>query len=169
MKITNDNLIFRAISSEDDIVKFQSADDDLNDFLKEDALNNQISMLSVTWLVYSNEVLFSYFSLANDSIRKKLIHPGDGESDYEYSHYPALKIARLAVHKEYEGQGIGTAMLVESVSIAFTIAKYAGCRIVTVDAKREAASFYEKYGFKKANTDKDTDTISMYLDLNKMA
>jgi ribosomal protein S18 acetylase RimI-like enzyme len=125
-------------------------------------------MLSVTWLAHMNNVPISYFSLANDSIRKKLIHPGDGESDYEYSHYPALKIARLAVHYEYERQGIGTAMLVESISIAFTIAKYAGCRIVTVDAKIEAVGFYKKYGFKKANTDKEADTVTMYLDLNKI-
>jgi predicted GNAT family N-acyltransferase len=169
MKITNDNLVFRTISGKDEIAKFRSADNDLNDFLKDDALNNQTSMLSVTRLVYQNNVMVSYFSLANDSIQKKLIHPEDGESDYEYSHYPALKIARLAVHEEYEGQGTGTWMLVKSISIAFIIAKYAGCRIITVDAKREAARFYEKYGFKKANTDKDTDTIPMYLDLNKMA
>ena len=147
---------------------FQSADDDLNNFLKDDAFNNQKSMLSVTMLVYLNNILISYFSLTNDSIRKKLVHPEDGESDYPYSHYPALKIARLAVHREWEGKGTGTAMLIESVATAFTIAKYAGCRIITVDAKKESAGFYEKYGFKKANADRETDTVPMYLDLNKM-
>lgn len=169
MKITKYKLVFRIISSSYNIAKFQSVDEDLNNFLKDDALNNQISMLSATWLVYLNNVLISYFSLANDSIRKKLIHPEDGESDYEYSHYPALKIARLAVHEEFERRGIGTAMLVKSISIAFIISKYAGCRIVTVDAKKRSAGFYERYGFKKANTDKDADTVTMYLDLNKTA
>jgi predicted GNAT family N-acyltransferase len=152
----------------DYLADFQSADDDLNDFLKDDALNNQKLMLSVTMLVYLNNTMISYFSLTNDSIRKKLVHPEDGESDYPYSHYPALKIARLAVHREWEGQGAGTAMLVESVATAFIITKYAGCRIITVDAKKESRGFYEKYGFKKANIDKETDTVTMYLDLNKM-
>jgi predicted GNAT family N-acyltransferase len=169
MKIINDKLVFKTISKTDNLHDFQSADNDLNDFLKDDALNNQKAMLSVTRLVYQNNNLISYFSLTNDSIQKKLVHPEDGESDYPYSHYPALKIARLAVRQEYESKGAGTAMLVESVATAFIISKYAGCRIITVDAKKESIGFYGKYGFKKANTDKETDTVTMYLDLNKMA
>jgi predicted GNAT family N-acyltransferase len=168
MKITNDKLVFNNISGRDDLANFKSTDKDLNEFLRDDALNNQLSMLSVTKLVYMNNTLVSYFSLTNDSIRKKLVHPEDGESDYPYSHYPALKIARLAVQKEWEGHGAGTAMLVESIATAFTISKYAGCRIITVDAKKESAGFYEKYGFKKANADQETDTTPMYLDLNKI-
>jgi Predicted acetyltransferase len=99
---------------------------------------------------------------------EKASQPEDGESDYPYSHYPALKIARLAVHREWEGRGIGTAMLVESVITAFIISKYGGCRVITVDAKKKAVGFYERYGFKKAKTSKETDAVTMYLDLNKM-
>jgi GNAT superfamily N-acetyltransferase len=136
MKITNDKLVFKNVSIRDNLTDFKSADDDLNEFLMDDALDNQISMLSITKLVYLNNTLISYFSLTNDSIQKKLVHPEDGESDYPYSHYPAMKIARLAVHREWEGQGAGTAMLIESVATAFIIAKYAGCRVITVDAKK---------------------------------
>ena len=54
MKITSDKLIFKLISIRDNLTDFKSADDDLNEFLIEDALNNQISMLSITKLVYLN-------------------------------------------------------------------------------------------------------------------
>ncbi len=170
MKKTNVILDFRVISTNDDIaiMGFQCADNELNSFLKDDALDNQISMLSVTYLVYLNDTLTSYFSLVNYAMRKKLIRPEDGESGYDYSHYPALKIARLAVQEEFERQGIGTAMLVKSISIAHIVSKIVGCRIVTVDAKKTSIGFYERYGFKKAITPQEADTITMYLDLNKM-
>jgi predicted GNAT family N-acyltransferase len=168
MKITNNNLVFTALTDSDDLSHFICSDDDLNEFLKIDALPNQKTLLSVTRLAYREKKLIAYFSLTNDSIRKKHIQPDDGEPDYPYSHYPALKIARLAVHQEHEGKGIGTAMLVECVATAFIIAEYSGCRIITVDAKENSTGFYERYGFKKVNMETGFETITMYVDLNKL-
>lgn len=71
MKTTNDKLVFKIISINDDVKGFHSADDELNDFIKEDALKNQLSMLSVTRLGYLDNALVAYFSLVNDSIKKK--------------------------------------------------------------------------------------------------
>jgi GNAT superfamily N-acetyltransferase len=77
---------------------------------------------------------------------------------------PALKIARLATHQEYEGRGIGRAMLLKTVAIAMRISCCVGCRMITVDAKPDAVGFYLKYGFQKALTKKKKDTAPLYRD-----
>lgn len=59
---------------------------------------------------------------------------------------PVARVGRLAVDKEYQGQGLGGALLFDAIMRATQtdIGVYA----VSVDAKdRQAADFYEHFGF----------------------
>lgn len=89
---------------------------------------------------------------------------------YPYNHYPAVKIARLAVDKSLSGSGLGR----ELVNLALGQAKRVvcpavGCRFVMVDSKRQAVGFYEKCGFTilDTHTNKSRDEPIMFIDLNK--
>lgn len=141
-KIPFDNLSFSHLTEDIDVSLFQCRELDLTEFLVEDALENQAARLSVTRIVSYEEQIVGFFTLTNDCIIRKGISDNDGEEWYPYPHYPALKIARLATHQEFEGRGIGRAMLLKTVAIAMRLSQYVGCRMITVDAKPKSEGFY---------------------------
>ena len=87
---------------------------DLEEFLKMDALQSQQRRLSATRLVLYHGTLVGYYTLVNDRIVADAVQLSDGESEYSYRTYPALKVARLAVHLDYERRGIGRSILLKS-------------------------------------------------------
>lgn len=91
---------------------------------------------------------------------------------YLYNHYPAVKIARLAVHKDLSGAGLGRALVNLALGQAKRIICPAvGCRFVVVDSKRGAVKFYEKCGFTLLDTpaNRERSEPVMFIDLNKVA
>ncbi|WP_292731204.1 GNAT family N-acetyltransferase [Methanoculleus sp.] len=164
MKIPLSNLSFSLLNEDIDISAFRCGEPDLTEFLIEDALENQAARLSVTRIVLHEGQVVGFFTLTNDCIIRKSVSDDDGEEWYPYPHYPALKIARLATHQEFEGRGIGRAMLLKTVAIAMRLSQYVGCRMITVDAKPKSEGFYLKYGFQKALINKKKDTIPLYRD-----
>jgi hypothetical protein len=49
-----------------EIDSFESEDEELNDFLINDAKNYQFSLLTVTYLIQTKDDIIAYFSLSND-------------------------------------------------------------------------------------------------------
>lgn len=86
---------------------------------------------------------------------------------YPYRKYPAVKIGRLATSTKYQNRGVGFLMLVEVLALTITLSRYVGCRIITVDSKRESGGFYEKFGFKRAIS-KLSDPVHLYMDYHKL-
>jgi len=142
---------------------FKCREPDLTEFLIEDALPNQAARLSVTRVISYEGQIVGFFTLTNDCIIRKGISGDDGEEWYPYPHYPALKIARLATHQEFERRGIGRAMLLKTVAIAMRLSQYVGCRMITVDSKPKSEGFYLKYGFQRALM-KKKDVVPLYRD-----
>ena len=136
----------------------------LMNFLKDDALVNQNNLISVTRLVFWKGDLVGYFTLINDSIEVRAVEECDREESYHFRKYPALKIARLATHSDYERFGIGRSMLRKIFTISITLSHYVGCRIITVDSKYSAVDFYKKFAFKQAIRTPG-ETVPLYLDL----
>lgn len=64
-------------------------------------------------------------------------------------HYPlpVLRLARLASSQSYQGQGVGLMLLRYVLRLAQRMSRELGCLGVLVDAKPDAAAFYERYGF----------------------
>jgi len=166
MKIPKEELRFSILSPDHDLSGFICCEKDLEDFLKDDALTSQNNRISVTHLVFWNDVIVGFFTLTTDSIEVKGILDGDGVEDYPYSRYPALKIARLATDDHYTNRGIGMHMLREILVMTITISHNVGCRIITVDAKTRSIGFYEAFGFRRTLR-KQTDSTSMYRDFHR--
>lgn len=168
--------IVRRLNIGDTIAAFDCNDEDLNDFLLNEANLYRNALLSVTYVVedkQSNDVL-AYFSLSNDKISIS-----DFESKTEFNHfrkhkfvnekrlrsYPAIKIGRLAISKLAQHQSIGTYLL-EFIEDYFIIDNKSGCRFVTVDAYVDAIPFYIKNNYQFLNNDdEDKRTRVMYFDL----
>lgn len=60
---------------------------------------------------------------------------------------PALRLARLAVDRRAQGQGIASELLRTVFLLARRMADEMGCVGVVVDAKPEAVGFYRRLGF----------------------
>jgi len=67
---------------------------------------------------------------------------------------PAILLAKLALDKSLQGQGLGAELLIHALTTIVTAARAAGGRLVIVDAIDEnAASFYRAHDFKSSPTD----------------
>lgn len=118
----------------------------LNEFLKKYALQNQNRYyVGTTYIISNNEKnVIAYITLSGLSIKKAIL-----KEKYPYEELPALLIARLAVDKKYQKKGLGKILLTFAIKKALKQAEEVGCIGILVDAKEEAISFYEKYGFEK--------------------
>lgn len=164
------------------VSQFDCSQSDLNEFIRTHALQEQYDRLSVTRLACYHNLLVGYFSLANSSIVNKNLDDRDYSNIRRYPSYPALMIARLAVHKDYQRQGIGIKMLERGMGIAYKLSDHVGCRFITVDVKVDlrAIKFYTRFGFKPRKKDynkveeilhgdyrRNEDSVFMYFDLWK--
>ncbi len=168
------NFTFRQIETDTVIKSFDCGDADLNDFLVSDAKNYFRAMMAITYLLEDNKELktVAYYSLLNDKI---VFDPEDKKfwnrlnrkiaNTKRRKEYPAVKIGRLAVSKDYAGNHIGESILLQIKHIFATMRRSA-CRFITVDAYSAAVPFYEKCGFMfLSEKDRGASTRAMYFDL----
>lgn len=163
--ISHTQLRIASLREENDLAYFSSNSDELNDFLKSDALKAQNDLISRTYLCFWKGTLVGFVTLTTDTIGYNLVEQCDGIDGYAYQKYPAIKIARLAVDDRYKRRGIGENLLLWAVGKAYEISNQIGCRYITVDAKRESINFYTKYEFKIIKKHKDRDFPPMYFNL----
>ncbi len=144
---------------------FSSSNEDLNDFLCNDARKSQEDLISRTYLCLWHSRLAGFFTLVTDTIEVKLVEQEDGIDDYSYQKYPAIKIARMAVDEKLSGVGIGRYLLLAAVGKVHHLSQEVGCRYITVDSKRDAVGFYEKNGFKILKKYENRNFPPMYLNM----
>lgn len=61
---------------------------------------------------------------------------------------PILRLARLAVEKRFQGQGIGRLLFRAMLEIALEMRDRIGCTGVVVNAKPQAVDFFTGIGFR---------------------
>ena len=151
---------------------FTTSTKELKDFLIQDALNNQNQRLSVTFLWFYGNSLVGYVTLLTDKINLEgNLKEFFRENDIHYKSLPALKIGRLCVDENFLRRGIGKLMVMFSIQKSNEINEgKAGCRFITLDAKRnenrklDSIHFYKNLGFKVLK-ERVKGTTPMYLDL----
>jgi len=162
------------LSGENNTSAFDCGDNDLNDFIRNDAWKYQQELLSVTYsFLNKNDEIAAFFSVSNDSLKDQDFERWNNLSRKlpnrkRRKDYPAVKIGRLGVNSGY--RGIGSEIIV-FIKNWFTIENKSGCRFVLVDAynKIDVLNFYEKNDFIfLTEKDKDKKTRLMYFDLIRM-
>jgi predicted GNAT family N-acyltransferase len=158
------------------IKPFENEDQDLNDFLFNEAKNYLNSLLAVTYLIQTKEETVAYYCLLHDRLtkdeeEKSVWNKLNRAISYRKRRksYPAVKIGRLAVSKKYTCLGFGKLIIKGIIEMYAHEQQQAGCRFITVDAYSNAVRFYEKNKFKYL-TDKDQNdlTRAMYFDLKSI-
>lgn len=142
---------FIPLTENTEIFPFDCGEEDLNAFLLEDAKKYLHDLLAVTYLFIDPNAkkTVAYFSLLNDKIslvpeeQKRWNKLNRKISNAKRRrNYPAVKIGRLAVSRDYSGMCIGAA-IINFIKHAFTHGNRTGCRFITVDALSSAVGFYQ--------------------------
>jgi ribosomal protein S18 acetylase RimI-like enzyme len=142
---------------------FDCGADELNQFLQKTARQHIHKGLSRTWVLIEEESpseIIGFFALTLCEVRIEKLPP-QWAKKYP-SVVPGVKLARLAVDKSWQRQGIGGILLVEAMRKALVVAENAGSIGLFVDAKNEAAqNYYLRYGFERL----ESSVLEMFLPL----
>lgn len=147
-----ENYRFEILNNQHDLSKFNCEIEDLNNFLKQDALNQQNMNLNLTHLVICDDEIIGYVSLLTDTIKLKTIGNQNIKDEIkeelnvgENNEIPAIKIGRLAIDKKYSKKGLGTHILGNILLNIIELSKTkVGLRFVTVEAYVSSLNFYTK-------------------------
>lgn len=135
--------------------KFSSGEISLDDWLKTKALKNHASGASRTFVISEDEHICGYYCLsagviAHQQSPKKLNRNMPDP-------LPILLMGRLAIDKNYQGLGLGAALLKDAMLRCLNIANDAGIVALVVHALHEnAKQFYLQYGFLPSPNDELT-------------
>ena len=165
MKIKDiiDNYYFETLNDNHDLSDFDCGDDDLNDFLKNDALVQQNANLNVTKLVMYNQKIVGFVTLLTDTIPLRNIRNEKVTFNIKDLLWissknrliSAVKNGRLAVDKRYSGANLETHILRNIISNLKIISKRAvGFRFLIVEGYARAFNLYVvKNGFEYLKKD----------------
>lgn len=119
----------------------------LNNFLQLHALTNSQSGNSRTFVVAGDQNrVVGYYTLAATSIEHEAAPSRVTRGQPRYP-IPAILMARFAVDKTQQGQGLGRALFRDALLRSLNITDELGARAFVVDAKDAAAArFYAKFG-----------------------
>ena len=167
----------RRLKAEEKVAAFNCGDDDLNDFILNEAAPYRKAMLAVTYVFEHKQTkqVAAFFSLAHDKVSVT-----DFDNNTEFNRfrrqrfvnekrlrsYPAIKLCRLGVDESVRGHHIGT-NIIKYIKTLYAIDNQAGCRFLTVDAYNAAVPFYQTNGFPFLGAEDTTHpTQAMFFDLN---
>ncbi len=145
-----DNYKFETLTEDHDLSKFECESEDLNDFLKNDALKQQKEKLNLTKLITCDGKIIGFVSLLTDSMKLKLLRNEFEKGKIkeklnisENNPIPSIKIGRFAIDKKYAGKGLGTYFLRGILANIIKIAENnVGLRFVVVEGYVSAYNFY---------------------------
>jgi GNAT superfamily N-acetyltransferase len=135
----------RPIRADDDLSSFDCGQELLNDWLRQQALKSEGNSAR-SYVLRDGRRVVGYYCLATGaaaraSVPRKLRHDLPDP-------VPAMILGRLAIDKDYQRKGIGSALLKDALQRCLQVSGQVGVRAVLVHAIDDAArNFYAAYGF----------------------
>ena len=137
-----------------EIEAFDCGQPELNRFLIRHALQAQQMNSSQTYVGLSGKTVIGFYTIVAGEVRHADA-PARVVKGMPRHPIPLLVLARLAVHSEWQGRGIGAGLLLDALGRTLQAADIVGARALAVHAKDDsAASFYRHFGFMPSPTDK---------------
>ena len=135
-----------------DFLEFDCGKEPLNTFLARHALANQANGSARTFVGLDGNRVIGYYSLAVSSILYDDA-PERMAKGLARHPIPILLMARLAVDKDYQGQGVWKGHFKDALKRCLSVAKEAGVRAFMTHAKdEEARSLYLRFGMLECPT-----------------
>lgn len=120
----------------------------LNLYLQRVANQDQKRSLTKVYVLADDKQIIGYYTISAHSVMRDNLP--DTIKLASYKDIPFLLLGRLAVDKDFQGQGYGDALIFHVFKTTLGAAEKIGILGMIVDAKDEkAASYYEGFGFKR--------------------
>lgn len=137
------------LSEGHDSSRFDSGEPELDLWLRNHALQESRRGTARTW-VWSDDggVVLAYYALAAHKVAREQVPTGIGRG--RPREIPAVLLAKLALSRDLQGQGLGAVLVADALSRVVLASRTVAARMVVVDALREpVASYYETLGFRR--------------------
>jgi len=121
----------------------------LDSYLHKQAKQDVKRRLSACFVLPDGNEIKGYYTLSTASVERKVL-PQDviKKLPPSYNDLPATLLGRLAIGKNYQGQGLGEIILVDALKRSYFVSLGVGSMAVIVDPlDEEAVKFYKKYNF----------------------
>jgi GNAT superfamily N-acetyltransferase len=139
-----------SIADKPEIQAFDCGIPELDDFLKRFAGQNQRKGLGSTFVLVPAEgapVAAGYFTLSMAQVELGALPEAHRKGLPRYP-VPAVRLARLAVDRRWQGKGLGELLLMDAIYRAVRAVQSVAAKFMIVDAKnKKAEEFYQRYGF----------------------
>ena len=144
----------------------------LKTFLRKEAKKLHQSNLARTFVIaaHGQSKVMAYVTTLCTQISVEQFQEQAPIESFKYKDYPAIKLARLAVDTELQGQGVGSSLVDFVIGLAVEhVMPHTGCRFLVVDSKPQSVTFYERKGFKKIGEAgaNGQSTTTMFIDLHR--
>ena len=143
-------LLKNRLATTHDVDDFDCGDSALNDYLRQTARQHQKKNISQTYVIVDEvtpDAILGYFTLTIRPMMPIAQLPAAYQRRLPRE-VPGYTLGRLAVDKRYQGQGIGTDLMMSAIDRVRAAAANVGGWGFFIDAKNErAARFYEDFGF----------------------
>jgi GNAT superfamily N-acetyltransferase len=159
-------LSHKVLNKNDSVNGFSCKEEEIDEFIREQALGYQEQNLGVTYVFYFGSKLIGFATLCMGNVNKRKMSEDDNLSK-SIASYPALLIGQLGVTNEYQRRGIGKHVCDFCFFIAIHLSQKIGCRFLIVNALDSAVDFYIKYGFTLAPKQEKQKQKLMFLDITK--
>lgn len=162
----------RPLAESDDRAGFGCGQADLDRFFHHFAGQNQFKHhLSVTYVAVAQGVILGFATVTAGSVEREHLPPKKKRPP-AYP-LPVLRLARLGVDLRAQSFGIGRALLHHVLRLALQQRDSLGCIGVVTDAKPDAVTFYERYGFQSLGELKEGslqgEPVPMFLPIETIA
>jgi GNAT superfamily N-acetyltransferase len=143
-----------------DFESFCSGEASLDEWLKRRARANQVSGASRTYVVCLDQRVIGYYALASGAITVESA-PGRFRRNMPKP-IPVAVLGRLAVDKDWKGQGIGRALFRDAAHRVVYAAEAIGIRGMVVHAiSEDARNFYLALGFEPSPSEPMTLMVTL--------
>jgi GNAT superfamily N-acetyltransferase len=157
------SVIIEEINKQHDCTIFDCGVGELNQFLQQQARQKTVKHISKTYVARQDSapaIIAGYYTLTGYSVTTPPAH-----RDYKKYPYPlsAVKLARLAVDRSYQGQRLGEQLLIDAIYRTVLVAQHISMIGLFVDPMNpEVIPFYRQYGFLPADPDGNS-RLEMWL------
>jgi len=142
---------------------FHCSESSLDDWLRRNALKNQLSGASRTFVVCKSDSddIVGFYALATGSVQRH-VAPGPVRRNMP-DPVPVLVLGRLAVDLDWHGKGIGAGLLKDAILRSKEVAQHVGTRALLVHALSDnARAFYEHWGFIPSGIQPETLLLTLW-------
>ena len=145
--------VIEKLRADHTLAQFDCGNEELNRFLNRFALANQQAQSAQTYVAIRDTLVVGYYSLVFGSVAQER-SPDRVKKGLARHPIPVMVLARLAIDRSMQGQGLGQGLLKDALDRTVRAADIGGLRAMLVHAKDDSArEFYKHFDFEPSPTD----------------